>query len=53
MKNPGVYSISQFYQKIHKPSPNINVDKMARIFGVIAIISLALRFLQFAKVKKD
>ena len=53
MKNPGVYSISQFYQKIHKPSSNINVDKIARIFGVVAIISLALRCLQLAKVKKD
>ena len=53
MKNPGVYSISQFYQKMHKPSSNINVDKMARIFGVVAIISLALRCLQFVKVKKD
>jgi len=53
MKNPGVYSISQFYQKIHKPTSNINVDKIARIFGVVAIISLALRFLQLAKVKKD
>ena len=53
MKNPGVYSISQFYQKIHKPASNINVDKIARIFGVVAIISLALRCLQLAKVKKD
>ena len=53
MKNPGVYSISQFYQKIHKPALNQNVEKLTRILALLAIIFVALRFVKFAKMKKD
>merc|ERR1712209_9889 len=53
MKNPGVYSISQFYQKIHEPASNVNVDKAARLFLLIAIIFVALKFIGFAKLKTD
>jgi len=54
MNNPGVYSISQFYQKIHKPESNQTVDNMARILLLLTIVFIALRFtIRFAKMKKD
>jgi len=53
MKNPGVYSISQFYQKIHKPALNQNVEKLVRILALLAIFLIAIRFVKMAKVKKD
>merc|ERR1719510_2702783 len=53
MNNPGVYSISQFYQKIHKPESNQTVDKIARILLLLTIVFVALRFIRLAKMKKD
>ena len=54
MNNPGVYSISQFYQKIHKPESNQTVDNMARILLLLTIVFIALRFtIRLAKMKKD
>ena len=53
MNNPGVYSISQFYQKIHKPESNQTVDKIARILLLLTIVFIALRFIRLAKMKKD
>ena len=57
MNNPGVYSISQFYQKIHKPESNQTVDKIARILLLLFIVFIALRFIgklaKLTKMKKD
>ena len=47
MKNPVVYSISQFYQKSHKSAPNQNVENLARILVLLAIA------VKLGKMKKD
>ena len=54
VNNPGVYSISQFYQKVHKQGPNMVVDRLAPVVGILTIVIVVVRLvIQTAKIKVD